>query len=184
MPYQYEWPMAAPCSAILIYTRSGNEVRLLTTHRDASVGTGRSLSAGGFYEVKDMFNKTGKIQDGDAEIYREMVEELGEQIKTIIPYEDFEKRVTYVWDCMVTSPDPQIVHNVIFKALEISPAEMEKIMALPRTDEQTGKTIEKFMLNEKESAESVLARLADFKYPHEAQATVRWLQALKAAPSF
>lgn len=174
MTYTYKWPMAAPCSAILIYTRSGSELTLLTTHRAPAVGVGRCLSAGGFYEVKDMFNTVGKMQDGRAETYREMVEELGEEINTIIPYEVFAGRVRHLWDGMVTSHDPAIIYNGTFRTLEVSAAEMAAIMVLPPTEEQIGKTLEVFQIDSSTDDELIARRLADFKYGHEVEAAKMW----------
>ena len=174
MTYTYKWPMTAPCSAVLIYTRSGSELKLLTTQRHESVGAGRGLSAGGFYEVKDMFNAAGKMQDGRAETYREMFEELGEGIKQILPYDAFAARVRHLWDGMVASDDPAVIHNVTFRMLEVSATEMAAIMALPPTDEQTGKTLEIFQIDSSTDDELIARRLADFKYGHEVEAAKMW----------
>ncbi|HEY8963751.1 MAG TPA: hypothetical protein VIN59_04730, partial [Alphaproteobacteria bacterium] len=178
MSYTYDWPQASPCSNILIYTREGSILNLLTTQRTSKVGIGRALSAGGFNEVKDMFNEVGKISEGDAETYREMHEELGEAIKQIIPYEDFHERQEYVWDFMRRVRDTIGVESVITRSLEVSQAEMDAILALSSTEEQNGKVIERFDLA-KTTEDSIRARLSDFHYAHEAEATVRWFKKLQ-----
>lgn len=188
MTYTYEWPQASPCSNVILYTltpflKAGEEdqtmVSMLVTKRDASVGEGRSLSAGGFDEVKDTFNRAGEMIDGCEETYREMCEELGEEIKTIIPYDDFKRRVEYLWDGMVPKEQAEgedfpLVEKVVFRALEITQDQMRAIMALPDTAEQKGKMEEHFVLND-DKAEPVNSQIVEkaltgFKYQHEVEA--------------
>lgn len=185
--YTYDYPQASPCSNVLIYTRSGNEVSMLVTERDPSVGAGRSLGAGGFDEVKgvlkavqDDFKKAGQMFDGVAETYREMWEELGEDIKTIIPYEDFKRRVEYLWDGLVPRKNYPLVEKVVMRTLEVTQDEMDAIMALPPTQEQIGKKLERFTLNDDgnvpANSQIVEQVLTGFKYPHEVEAAKMWFE--------
>jgi len=180
MPYTYEWPQTSPCSNIIIYTRDGNDVSILTTERDASVGTGRSLSAGGFDEVKDAFGRAGEMIDGVGETYREMWEELGEEIKTILPYEEFKKNVEYLWDGMVPNARHPLVEKVVFRAIKVTQEQMDAIMALPSTSEQIGKKIEHFTLNddpdEPVNSQIIEQALTGFKYPHEVKSAQMWFE--------
>lgn len=178
MSFTYDYAQASPCSNILIYTRSGYDVALLTQKRTAVVGTGRALSAGGFDEVKDMFNEYGKIQEGDAETYREMHEELGEEIKTIIPYDDYHERVAYVWDFSRRIRDTQFVEKVVTRSLEVTQGEMDAILALGNTSEQNGKVLEHFNLKQTTDGE-IREQLKDFRYPHEVEGAVRWFHQMK-----
>ena len=178
MSYTYDYPQASPCSNIVIYTRSGNDVALLTTDRHPSVGAGRSISSGGFDEVKDVFHKAGQMQDGCADTYREMWEELGEALKTILPYDDFKSRVEYLWDGMVATPTHPIVHKIVTRMLEVTQDEMDAIMALPPTTEQVGKKLEHFALNPDPAVpvntQIVEKALTGFKYPHEVEVAKMW----------
>lgn len=192
MPYTYDYPQASPCSAIVIYTRSGNQVSMLTTVRDASVGEGRSLGAGGFDEVKNAFNRAGEMIDGREETYREMWEELGEGLKQIIPYADFAARVEYLWDGMIPNKKHPLVEKVVFRTLEVTQAEMDAIVALPPTSEQKGKKLETFTLNDDRSmpvnTQVVEQALTGFKYAHEVEAAKMWFarmerRAKEAAPT-
>ncbi len=180
MSYTYDFPQASPCSCVLIYTRDGNDVTLLTTVRDSSVGEGRSLSAGGFDEVKDAFNRAGEMIDGCEETYREMWEELGEDLKDIIPYADFKARVEYLWDGLIPNAKHPLVEKVVFRTLEVSQAEMDAIMALPSTSEQVGKKLERFTLNDDSSvpvnSQLVEKALTGFKYPQEVKAAKMWYE--------
>jgi len=173
----YEYPQASPCAALVGYTLKGNELSILTTFRAASVGSGRSLTAGGFYEVKDMFTVPDKLQDGDAELYREMHEELSDEIKTLIPYEDFAARSEYLWNGMRRIGTGGSVHAITQKSLRLSEREKDAILAMPDTSEQVGKKMETFLLGAyKDAAEAETAireRLADFKYPVEVGGVVK-----------
>jgi hypothetical protein len=184
MTFTYDFPQASPCSNISLYTKNGNTVRLLITDRDASVGKGKSLSAGGFDEVKDAFGRAGEMIDGIEETYREMHEELGEEIKEIIPYEDFKARVQYLWDGMVPTSKHPLVEKVVMRYMEVSEAEMDAIMALPSTSEQVGKKLIELELNDDAQAASTdFTSLSDdfngFKYPHEVVAAQMLLQRLE-----
>lgn len=186
MSYTYEFPQASPCSNIQIYTRRGNTVRLLITDRAAIVGAGKSLSAGGFDEVKDAFGRAGEMIDGTEETYREMWEELGEGMKEIIPLDDFKRRVEYLWDGMVPKETYPLVEKVVMRALEVTEAEMSAIMALPSTEEQVGKMIEMFTLDSDKSLDapstdftSLSEHFDAFKYPHEVTAAQILLQRLE-----
>ena len=186
MSYTYDFPQASPCSVVLIYTRDDDKLTLLTTKRANIVGPGRSLSAGGFDEVKDTFDKlnnkfnvkAGELVDGLAETYREMHEELSEGFKAIISYEEFEKRAEYLWDGMVPTEEFPVVHKVVARTLEVSKAEMEAIMALPSTSEQIGKKLEHFDLNfekdQKVDTSAIFNALTGFKYDHEVQLAAKW----------
>lgn len=183
MPYTYDYPQASPCSAIVIYTRRGNEVFMLTTVRDASVGEGRSLGAGGFDEVKDAFNRAGEMIDGRQETYREMWEELGEGLKQIIPYESFKSRVQYLWDGLIPSKKHPLVEKVVFRTLEVTQAEMYAILSLPPTSEQKGKKLELFTINDDPNvpvnSQVVQQALIGFKYAHEVEAAKMWFEKLE-----
>lgn len=177
--YHYVFPQASPCGALLAYKQNGNALTLITTIRDASVGVGRSVTAGGFWEVKPMLAKPADtMQDGSAELYREFHEELGEGVKDIIPYEDFADRVEYLWDGMARKGVGLGVHAIVQKTLRLTDAEFDAIMATPETSEQRGKVAETFLLHAYNSAAAaeadIRARLSDFKYAEEVDAVVRW----------
>lgn len=188
-PYIYDWPQASPCSAVLIYCRTSRDtVTLLTSLRsrfeeDAPVDK-RNHASGGFYEVKDMFTEVSKVQDGDAELYREMTEELGKGIADIIPYDDFVKRRKYLWDGMARVRDTHIVHMQVHKTLEVTQAELDQILALPPTKERYGFKVEEFNLDESDLNSGhpdsyVRERLADFLYPTEVDMAVKWYRDLE-----
>lgn len=174
MSYTYDWAQASPCSNIILYTLHGNQLRVLITDRDKSVGEGKSLSAGGFDDVKNAFYRAGEMIDGREETYREMFEELGEAIKEILPYEDFKHRVYYLWDGMIANAKHPNVEKVVMRAMQVTEAEMAAIMKLPPTSEQAGKEIKLFELND-DPAVPVDTQIVDhmltgFKYPHEVEA--------------
>jgi hypothetical protein len=182
MSYEYEWPQASPCSNIILYTSNGDRLSLMVTFRDESVGAGKSLSAGGFDEVADALSQpAGTMIDGRAETYREMYEELGEELKTILPYESFLARVQYLWDGMVPNANSPLVEKVVMRTLELSPNEMRAIMALPRTEEQAGKMLVDFNLNadpaKATDTSQIDAALTGFRYPHEVEAARMWFTA-------
>jgi len=183
MSYIYEFPQASPCSCIVIYTRNGNEVSMLSTVRDASVGVGRSLSAGGFDEVQNAFHRAGQMIDGIEETYREMWEELGIGLQQIIPYEDFKKRVEYLWDGLIPKEQHPLVEKVVFRTLEVTQEEMDAIMALPPTSEQKGKKLETFTLNDDRdvpvNSQIIGQVLTGFKYPHEVEAARMWFEKME-----
>ncbi|MEC7028784.1 MAG: hypothetical protein VXW91_03850 [Pseudomonadota bacterium] len=185
MSYTYEWPQASPCSNIILYTLKGNQLRILVTDRDQSVGIGKSLSAGGFDEVKDAFHRAGEMIDGRAETYREMHEELGEGIKEILPYDDFKRRVYYLWDGLIANAKHPLVEKVVMRAMQVTEAEMSAIMALPSTSEQVGKEIKLFTLNDDPTrpvdTQIVDHMLTGFKYPHEIEAAKMLYERLESA---
>lgn len=201
--FLYSFPQGSPCGALVGYKQGGNELTILTTRRAAHVGVGRSLAAGGFWEVGSMISREiDAMQDGDAELYREAFEELGPDIKTLIPYEAFHARTEHVWDGMVRKPghslcarvpvseegEPDykqieilkegiLVHSVVQKALRFNDTEFDAILKLPPTDEQRGIEPESFLLNHYNSAAeaemAIRTRLSDFKYKEEVDAVVR-----------
>lgn len=181
--FVYSYPQASPCAALLIYCGGAGGFDLLTTTRAPHMGGGRCLSAGGFYEVKDMFNEAGKFREGHAELYREAFEELGEGFKEIIPYDNFCDRVEYLWDGMRRLGESYNVHNIIWKILSVTREELDAIMALPPTEEQVGKTIEHFRTNGDShvpvSDQVVRARLADFHYDIEVEAAAMFFRKME-----
>ncbi len=184
----YDFPQGSPCANIILYTQDtdskGTRLTIMTTIRAPHVGAGRALSAGGFYEVKDMFNEVGKVQNGLKELYRECYEELGEEFKTIIPYEDFERRAQYLWSGMHRIRDTQLVHNILSMTMQISHEEMDAIVALPDTEEQIGKVLETFTLEydgSTTSEEAVMERFADFYHPMEKTVSAMFLAKQHAA---
>jgi len=191
-PFSYAFPQASPCGAVLIYCRTDpHNVTLLTSTRahfekgdDGSEK--RNHAAGGFYEVKDMFTEVSKVQDGDAEIYREMTEELGEGIADIIPYKDFVKRRKYLWDGMTRVRDTMNVHMEVQKTLEVTPAELDKILRLPPTKERSGFKLEDFDIDDSDYNNGhpdsyIRERLVDFLYPSEVDMAVKWFHELEDA---
>lgn len=180
--FTYHFPQGSPCGAVFAYKKEGDAVTLITTVRATHVGPGRSATAGGFWEVGSMLPKdVDTMQDGTAEIYREMHEELGEDIKTILPYDVFASRVEHLWDGMIRKRG-NIVHAVTQKMIELTPDEFDKIIALPKTDEQRGIKCETFLTRHyKDAAEAerdVQKRLSDFRNADELAGAVRWFQKL------
>lgn len=188
-PFQYEYPQASPCGAVLIYCKSGyNKLSMITSVRSDFEGPHkagkRNHAAGGFYEVRGMFTQAAKVQDGDAEIYREMVEELGEGIIDIIPYAAFQKRREYLWDGMARIGNTQFVHMQVHKSLEVTKDEFFKILSLPPTDERAGFKVESFEMEDNHYLAGhpdsyVRDRLKDFLYPVEVDMAVRWFRKLE-----
>ena len=138
-----------------------------------------------FQSLWEEFGRAGEMIDGVQETYREMHEELGEEIKTILPYEEFKARVQYLWDGMVPTAKYPLVEKVVMRAIEVSEAEMDAIMALPSTTEQRGKYIEEFTLNDDRGAASTdfstkSKYFAEFKYGHEVTAATMLLGRLEA----
>lgn len=233
--FAYAYPQASPCGGIVAYKEDGDALSIITTYRADHMGGGRSLAAGGFWEVGSMLSKPPEtVQDGDAELYREGHEELSDEIKTLISYDDFHKRTEHIWDGMVrkgqmpprgtvteAKPIPKRnaalydniyedlgddlravltpeqfagladlvwnrmvykdgigVNAVVQKAIRLSDAEFDAILAMPNTEEQVGKKVETFLTRHYNSAADAEAdirtRLADFKYPEEVNAVVRW----------
>lgn len=177
--YTYEYPQGSPCGAVLLYTQKGAEVTLLTTIRDAIVGEGRSLSGGGFYNMKDIFMMKGYTRPGSRELYREMYEELGDPVKHIVPYRQFLRDAEIVWDGEWHLPGTQSVHSIIQKSLKITDAQMSAILKLPRTAEQKGKALETFNLKANLSGTDIRNRIADFRYPVERDGVVRWYRKMQ-----
>ena len=187
MTYTYDFPQASPCGATLLYTIKDNKLTLLTTRRSNAVDDGgkRSLSAGGFAEVKDMISGKTKaagesltrilgalksdfsqeqlrITDHRQELYREMWEELGKEIKTLIPYQTFIDRSEIMAD-LNKHTKGNLVYTARMYAMEISEEVMDQIVALPNTSEQVGKVLETFDLDLYVNAEKVITeRLSDF----------------------
>lgn len=177
LPFSYLYPQGSPCGAIVGYTQKGDELTILTTFRAAHMGGGRSVMAGGFWEVKEMLSlPADSMRDGDVDLYREGYEELGEGFKEIIPYEDFHERTEHLWDGMARK-NGLGVHVVVQKAISLSDQEFVDIMNLPATDEQVGKKPETFLLRSFGSAADAEAhireRLSDFRYREEVDAVVR-----------
>lgn len=189
-PFQYEYPQASPCGAVLIYCKTGhNKLSLITSVRSDFEGAHkagrRNQAAGGFYEVGEMFNQVSKVQDGDAELYREMMEELGEDIVDIISYEDFKKRREYLWDGMTRVGNTQFVHMQVHKTLEVTKDEFFKILALPPTEERAGFKVEAFEYEDnhylaEKPEDYVRDRLKDFLYPVEVDMAVRWFKKIES----
>lgn len=186
----YEYPQASPCGALILYTLDGDKLDVLTTQRAECVGTGRSVAAGGFWEVKHALAVPDITIDGSEELYREFHEELGEEIKTIIPYEQFLQRVEPIWDGMRHIGNGLGVHAITQKSMRVSVSEMAAICALPDTAEQVGKKIESFLLgafnNAAEAATHIRERLHDFRYPVEVEGVVKLYDRLERAqqPAF
>lgn len=170
----YDFPQAASCGAVILYTKNGNTLRLLTTKRAEAMGGGRSLSAGGFYEVKEMFNApVGQVRDGKKDVYREMYEELGEEIKALIPYSAFEKRGEFISEGLVNKGNG-FVNRPAWYALKITEKQMEKVIALSQTNEQVGKVIEEFEITKSPKDGYIQDRLSDFLNPEEIYAAQKW----------
>ena len=116
--------------------------------------------------------------------------ELGEEIKTMIPYEQFVQRVEPIWEGMRRIGNSLGVHTVIQKSMRVSTHEMAAICALPDTTEQVGKKIESFLLgafkNAAEAGAHIRERLSDFRYPIEVEAVVKLYDRLERArqPAF
>jgi hypothetical protein len=183
LTWNYDYPQGMPCGAVMLYTQKDDNVILLTTIRDASVGEGRSLSGGGFYNMRDIFMMKGYNRPGSRELYREMCEELGGEepelqipFKKIVPYRDFLRNAEIVWDGAWHVPGTQFVHSIIQKSLKISDDQMRAILKLPRTKEQKGKVLETFNLKANISGTEIRGRLSDFRYPVEQQGAVRWIR--------
>lgn len=177
-PFMYQYVQGSPCGALVGYTQHGDELTIMTTFRAAHMGGGRSLMAGGFWEpVKMLPLPPETTRDGDVELYREGFEELGEDMKTLIPYEAFHDRAEHVWDGMVRKGTGLGVHVVVQKSIELTDQEFVAIMNMPPTDEQIGKKPETFLLRSFQSAADaeshIRDRLSDFKYPEEVDAVVR-----------
>lgn len=176
--YKYAWPQVSSCSSIMLYTLENDTAELLVTERDPSVGEGQCLSAGGFDEVKDVLKRPNKKRAGRAETYREMFEELGEAIKTIIPYKWYARNVQYVDDILRHIGTGQAAHKDIFRSLQISKAQMDAIMELPPTKEQKGKIKLKFNLNAAKGPvmtnEQIRTLMWRFKYEVEVVAALKW----------
>ncbi len=174
----------------------GEAEEKIETLKGKAASEGKPLDAAfrlQFQSLWEEFGRAGEMIDGVQETYREMFEELGEEMKTILPYEDFKARVQYLWDGMVPTPKYPLVEKVVMRAIEVSEAEMDALMALPSTTEQRGKYIEEFTLNDERGAAptdfaSKSKYFAEFKYRHEVTAAAMLLgrletQAKSRAPS-
>lgn len=177
-PFVYNFVQGSPCGALVGYKQTGDELTIMTTFRAAHMGGGRSLMAGGFWEPKEMLSLAPETaRDGDVDLYREGFEELGEDLKSLIPYENFHERTEYVWDGMVRKGNGLGVNVIVQKAIRLTDQEFTAIMEMPPTSEQVGKKAETFLLrsyNDAAAAEKdIRACLSDFKYPEEVAAVVR-----------
>ena len=173
--YVYDFPQASPCGAVLIYSVDDTHVHMLTTKRAQKMGGKRSLSAGGFYEVIEMLPmKDGEFRDGRIDIYREMIEELGEEMKDIIPEDVFLKNASYICDLMIRGHGNTVRHATTH-GLQVSKDVLDKILQLSNTEEQVGKVIETLPLSaDKTPQETIAERLHDFQYNEEVFAAKRW----------
>lgn len=138
-----KFPQASPCGGMILYREPvsfppANGLWVGVTEREAIVGAGLGITAGGFLECKTLLQRDiGSVLTAAAEAYREAKEELGPVFVKTISRANFLANAQVLTAFSIRTPDSNRIHSPVYFGYRLSNWEQDALRHLTPTKERT-----------------------------------------------